>query len=100
MYFPGGCSIGARPIDQTLKGYRALGAKVEEDGNKYKITADKLTGGYVYLDMPSVGATINTILASVKAEGITTIDNTAHILRGYDNIINKLANVGAKIELI
>ena len=71
MYFPGGCSIGARPIDQTLKGYMALGAKVEEDGNKYKITADKLTGGYVYLDIPSVGATINTLLAAVKAEGNT-----------------------------
>ncbi len=97
MYFPGGCSIGARPIDQTLKGYRALGAKVEEDGNKYKITADKLTGGYVYLDMPSVGATINTILASVKAEGITTIENAAKEPE-IVNVATFLNNMGAKIK--
>lgn len=97
MYFPGGCSIGARPIDQTLKGYRALGATVEEDGNKYKITAKKLVGGYVYLDMPSVGATINTILASVKAEGITTIENAAKEPE-IVSVATFLNNMGAKIK--
>jgi UDP-N-acetylglucosamine 1-carboxyvinyltransferase len=74
MYFPGGCSIGARPIDQTLKGFKALGATVIEKDNKFTIYADKLVGGHVYLDMPSVGATINTILAAVKAEGETIIE--------------------------
>ena len=68
MYFPGGCSIGARPIDQTLKGYRALGATVIEDGNKFTIKADELIGNKVYLDMPSVGAIINIILTAVKAK--------------------------------
>lgn len=72
MYFPGGCSIGARPIDQTLKGYKALGANVVEEGNKYIVTADELVGGHVYLDIPSVGATVNTILVAVKANGTTT----------------------------
>jgi len=61
MYFPGGCNIGSRPIDQTLKAFRILGAKVIEENNKYIITAEKLVGGNVYLDMPSVGATINTM---------------------------------------
>ena len=77
MYFPGGCSIGARPIDQTLKGYKALGANVIEDNGKFRVTADKLKGNTVYLDMPSVGATINTMLASVKAQGKTIIENAA-----------------------
>lgn len=97
MYFPGGCSIGARPIDQTLKGYRALGAKVEIDGNKYTITADELRGGYVYLDMPSVGATINTILASVRATGKTTIENAAKEPE-IVNVATFLNNMGAKIK--
>ena len=77
MHFPGGCSIGARPIDQTLKGYRALGATVIEEGDKFTIFAEELKGGHVYLDMPSVGATINTMLASVKAKGKTIIENAA-----------------------
>ena len=77
MYFPGGCSIGARPIDQTLKGFKALGAEIIEKDNKFIITAKELRGGHVYLDMPSVGATINTILASVKAQGETIIENAA-----------------------
>src|SRR5574344_1786029 len=66
MYFPGGCNIGARPIDQTLKDFRALGATVIEKDNKYKIIAKKLVGNHIYLDMPSVGATINTILAATR----------------------------------
>ncbi len=77
MYFPGGCSIGTRPIDQTLKTFRALGATVIEDGNKYTITADKLVGTTIQLDMPSVGATVNTLLVAVRAEGETILKNAA-----------------------
>ena len=77
MYFPGGCSIGARPIDQTIKAFKALGAKVIESGDKYTITAEELIGAHIYLDMPSVGATINTLLAAVKAKGKTIIENAA-----------------------
>ena len=77
MFFPGGCKIGSRPIDQTLKAFKLLGANVVEKENKYIITADELIGNTIYLDMPSVGATINTILASCKAKGTTIIGNAA-----------------------
>ena len=97
MYFPGGCSIGARPIDQTLKGYRALGAEVVEECNKFIITAKELVGNEVSLDMPSVGATINTILASVKAKGTTTILNAAKEPE-IVNVATFLNNMGAKIS--
>lgn len=96
MYFPGGCSIGARPIDQTLKGYKALGATVIEEGNKYTIYADELRGAEVYLDMPSVGATINTILTAVKAKGETIIENAAKEPE-IVNVATFLNNMGAKI---
>lgn len=96
MYFPGGCSIGARPIDQTLKGYKALGATVIEDGNKYSISAENLIGGHVYLDMPSVGATINTLLASVMADGETIIENAAKEPE-IVNVATFLNNMGANI---
>lgn len=96
MYFPGGCNIGARPIDQTLKSFRALGATVEEDNNKYKIYADELKGAHIYLDMPSVGATINAMLAAVKAEGETTIENAAKEPEVV-NVAVFLNGMGAKI---
>ena len=96
MYFPGGCNIGARPIDQTLKGFRALGAKVEEEDNKFTIDAEELKGGHVYLDMPSVGATINTILVAVKAKGTTIIENAAKEPE-IVNVATFLNNMGAKI---
>ncbi|MDD3392289.1 MAG: UDP-N-acetylglucosamine 1-carboxyvinyltransferase [Bacilli bacterium] len=96
MYFPGGCAIGARPIDQTLKGFESLGATIKVEGNKYIISADKLVGGHVYLDMPSVGATINTILAAVKAEGETIIENAAREPE-IVNVAVFLNNMGAKI---
>lgn len=96
MYFPGGCSIGARPIDQTLKGYRALGATVVEEGNKYTVYADELRGAEVYLDMPSVGATVNTILVAVKAKGVTIIENAAKEPE-IVNVATFLNNMGAKI---
>ena len=96
MYFPGGCSIGARPIDQTLKGYRALGAEVVEEGNKFTITANELIGNEVSLDMPSVGATVNTMLVAVKAKGVTTILNAAKEPE-IVNVATFLNNMGAKI---
>ena len=96
MYFPGGCSIGARPIDQTLKGFKALGATIEEKENRYIIHANHLTGAHVYLDMPSVGATINTMLVAVKAHGKTIIENAAKEPE-IVNVATFLNNMGAKI---
>lgn len=96
MYFPGGCNIGARPIDQTLKSFRALGATVEEEENKYKIYAEKLIGAHIYLDMPSVGATINAMLAATKAEGETIIENAAKEPEVV-NVAVFLNGMGAKI---
>ncbi len=96
MHFPGGCSIGARPIDQTLKAFKILGAKIVEEKDKYTITADELIGGNVYLDMPSVGATINTILAATKAKGTTVIENAAKEPEVV-NVAIFLNNMGAKI---
>ena len=77
MSFPGGCSIGKRPIDQTLKAFKLFGAKVIEEDNKFIIKADKLIGNTIELDMPSVGATINSILVGVLAQGKTIIKNAA-----------------------
>ena len=96
MYFPGGCNIGARPIDQTLKSFRALGATIEEIDNHYKIYADELVGAHIYLDMPSVGATINAILAAVKAKGETIIENAAKEPEVV-NVAVFLNGMGAKI---
>lgn len=97
MYFPGGCNIGKRPIDQTLKAFRALGATVIENDNKYDIYADELIGNEINLDMPSVGATINAIFASVKAKGQTNINNSAQEPE-IDNVIDFLNNMGADIK--
>lgn len=96
MYFPGGCNIGARPIDQTLKSFRALGATIEEVDNHYKIYADELIGAHIYLDMPSVGATINAMLAAVKAKGETIIENAAKEPEVV-NVAVFLNGMGAKI---
>lgn len=96
MYFPGGCKIGARPIDQTLKGFETLGAKIKEKDNKFIIDAEELIGGHVYLDMPSVGATINTMLVAVKAKGLTIIENAAKEPE-IVNVATFLNNMGAKI---
>lgn len=97
MFFPGGCSIGARPIDQTLKAFRALGATVEEVDNRFSISAERLIGTDIYLDMASVGATINTILVAARAEGKTTIYNAAKEPE-IVNVATFLNNMGAKIE--
>ena len=96
MYFPGGCSIGARPIDQTLKAFKLLGATIIEQDDRYTITADKLVGAHIYLDMPSVGATINTLLASVRADGLTILENAAKEPEVV-NVATYLNNMGAKI---
>lgn len=97
MYFPGGCSIGARPIDLHLKGFEALGAKVTNDKNKYVVEADELHGANIYLDIASVGATINIMLAAVKAKGTTVIDNAAKEPE-IVNVATFLNNMGAKIS--
>ena len=94
---PGGCNLGARPIDQHIKGFEALGAEVEIIGGNVKACAKKLTGTNIYLDIVSVGATINVMLASVLAEGTTIIDNAAkepHIV----DIANFLNTMGADIR--
>ncbi len=97
MYFPGGCSIGARPIDLHLKGFEALGAKVTNIKNKYIVEADELKGANIYLDIASVGATINIMLAAVKAKGTTIIDNAAKEPE-IVNVATFLNNMGAKIS--
>lgn len=96
MYFPGGCSIGARPIDLHLKGFEALGAKVTTEGDKFVVEADELIGTNIYLDFASVGATINIMLAAVKAKGTTIIDNAAKEPE-IVNVATFLNNMGAKI---
>lgn len=97
MYFPGGCAIGARPINLHLKGFELLGAKITEEDNHFIIEADKLRGNNIYLDFPSVGATINIMLAAVKARGKTVIDNAAQEPE-IANIATFLNNMGAKIK--
>lgn len=97
MYFPGGCAIGARPINLHLKGFELLGAKITEEANHFIIEADKLKGNNIYLDFPSVGATINIMLAAVKAKGKTIIDNAAQEPE-IVNIATFLNNMGAKIK--
>ncbi len=97
MYFPGGCTIGARPINLHLKGFELLGAKITEEGNHFVIEAEKLKGNNIYLDFPSVGATINIMLAAVKAKGKTVIDNAAAEPE-IANVATFLNNMGAKIK--
>ena len=96
MYFPGGCSIGERPIDLHLKGFEKLGATICEEGNYIKIEAKELIGNKIYLDIPSVGATINIMLAAVRAKGKTIIENAAQEPE-IVNVATYLNNMGAKI---
>lgn len=97
MSFPGGCNIGARPIDIHIKGFEQLGAKVEIIKNRYIITADKLIGKKIYFDFPSVGATINIMLAAIGAEGTTIIENAA-MEPEIVNVASFLINMGVKIR--
>ncbi len=94
---PGGCKLGARPIDQHIKGFEALGATIEVEKGNITAKVDKLIGNSVYMDVVSVGATINVMLASVLAEGTTIIDNAAkepHIV----DVANFLNTMGADIR--
>ena len=94
---PGGCNIGSRPIDQHLKGFRALGADIITDHGMVNAQADRLTGSHIFLDVVSVGATINVMLAAVKAKGKTIIENAAkepHIV----DVANMLNSMGANIR--
>ena len=94
--YPGGCSIGSRPIDLHLKGFESLGAKIEYEENNIIISAEELKVSNIYLDFASVGATINIMLAAVKAEGTTIIDNAAREPE-IVNIAMFLNSMGAKI---
>jgi UDP-N-acetylglucosamine 1-carboxyvinyltransferase len=94
---PGGCDFGYRPMDQHIKGFEAMGASVLIENGMIKLHADKLTGGQIYLDVVSVGATINLMLAAVRAEGTTVIENAAkepHIV----DTANFLNAAGANIK--
>ncbi len=97
VMFPGGCDFGNRPIDQHFKGLEALGAVTAIDHGRIHLKADRLVGASIYLDVVSVGATINIMLAAVRAEGVTTIENAAkepHIV----DIANFLNALGADIK--
>lgn len=93
---PGGCNLGDRPIDQHLKCFAALGAKCEIDGGMVNLSADKLVGNQIFFDKNSVGATINGIMAAVKAEGLTIIENAAKEPHVVD-LANCLNSMGADI---
>ena len=94
---PGGCDLGARPIDQTIKGMETLGATVSTKGGVLTASADELIGGDIFLEMPSVGATVNSMLTAVSASGATTIHNAAkepHIV----DLANFLSSMGAWVK--
>ncbi len=93
---PGGCNLGDRPIDQHLKCFAALGAESEIDGGMINLKADKLVGNQIFFDKNSVGATINGIMAAVKAEGLTIIENAAKEPHVVD-LANCLNSMGADI---
>ena len=94
---PGGCDFGVRPIDQHLKGFAALGADYNLEGGVVNVHADNLVGNNIYLDVVSVGATVNIMLAAVKAKGLTVIENAAkepHIV----DLANFLNSMGADVR--
>ncbi|GIN69763.1 UDP-N-acetylglucosamine 1-carboxyvinyltransferase 2 [Bacillus sp. J14TS2] len=94
---PGGCHLGPRPIDQHIKGFESLGAKVTNEQGAIYLRADELRGSRIYLDVVSVGATINIMLAAVKAKGRTIIENAAKEPEIID-VATLLTNMGAKIK--
>jgi len=97
MYSPGGCNLGPRPIDLHLKGFEALGANIQQDGNVIEINAEELKGDDIYLDFASVGATINIMLAACFAKGRTTIENAAKEPEIID-LSSMLNKMGAQIR--
>jgi len=94
---PGGCHLGPRPIDQHIKGFQALGASVTNEQGAIYLRADELRGAHIYLDVVSVGATINIMLAAVRAKGRTVIENAAKEPEIID-VATLLTNMGAKIK--
>lgn len=94
---PGGCNIGSRPIDQHLKGFRALGAEVEIEHGKIIAEAEKLVGKHIYFDVVSVGATINVMMAAAMSEGLTILENVAKEPHVVD-VANFLNSMGANIR--
>lgn len=94
---PGGCNIGSRPIDQHLKGFRALGADVDIEHGKIVAEADRLVGKHIYFDVVSVGATINVMMAAAMAEGLTILENVAKEPHVVD-VANFLNSMGANIK--
>ena len=94
---PGGCHLGPRPIDQHIKGFEALGASVTNEQGAIYLRADELRGARIYLDVVSVGATINIMLAAVRAKGRTVIENAAKEPEIID-VATLLTNMGAKIK--
>ena len=94
---PGGCNIGSRPIDQHLKGFRALGAEVDIEYGKIVAEADKLKGTHLYFDVVSVGATINVMMAAAMAEGTTVLENVAKEPHVVD-VANFLNSMGANVK--
>ena len=94
---PGGCAIGARPVDLHLKGFESLGVKLNIDHGYVDAVADELKGGVIVLDFPSVGATENIVMAAVKAKGITILENAAREPE-IEDLCNFLNDMGAKIS--
>ncbi len=94
---PGGCAIGARPVDLHLKGFEALGTKINIDHGYVEAEAQELLGGKIVLDFPSVGATENIVMAAVKAKGVTVLENAAREPEIVD-LCNFLNKMGAKID--
>lgn len=94
---PGGCAIGARPVDLHLKGFEALGVKLNIDHGYVDAVADELKGGIIILDFPSVGATENIVMAAVKAKGTTILENAAREPE-IEDLCNFLNDMGAKIS--
>ncbi|WP_062744999.1 UDP-N-acetylglucosamine 1-carboxyvinyltransferase [Shouchella tritolerans] len=94
---PGGCNLGPRPIDQHIKGFEALGAQVTNEQGAIYLRADELQGAKIYLDVVSVGATINIMLAAVRAKGRTIIENAAKEPEIID-VATLLTSMGAKIK--
>jgi UDP-N-acetylglucosamine 1-carboxyvinyltransferase len=97
LFMPGGCDFGTRPIDQHIKGFEAMGGTVKVEYGKLFVEAERLTGEHIFLDVVSVGATINLMIAAAKAEGVTVIENAArepHIV----DVANFLNTMGANIK--
>jgi len=97
VLLPGGCNIGSRPIDQHIKGFKMLGAEVKIEGGLIATEAKRLAGSHIYMDVVTVGATINVMMAAAMAEGLTIIENAAKEPHVVD-LANFLNSMGANIK--